>query len=542
MHKYFFFLLLCLSLSLSCKRSALELEDAPRGPKSRVQAATPSKTNSRDSRHSPNEHHKVLKPLFSFTFKSGKTQFHNLPTAASFVLTPREAKLLEGVLEFLDKWDSQLYSSYDGYEAARFLGDLFRASRKEEHYLPEELRVLRQFALPLFLEKRLIPGETLPLAAKKVGGIAHAYYARGFNLGYPSLKQLDEYLTRFDEAVYKGRRSGLCQREPLVNKLKELSQFLDKREVQDFRKIPAILTHRVVAHPTRVRFSRYALNITPALGGGLTLSLDYYTKGRSSDALYKAVDGALKKPPFTYGIVLPDRQFYERNTIAAAGVCALCFPQSRIPGDANLPRNVRRMGWSTYGQAILNALLEKRTAAELDACVPSLTDLIVRFRTYFATSKGVPGETSSGHRFSPVYTDGQVLKALWVKAFMQFIILSEKLEGGTLRPGCELALTHYAAFRFAIEHSLGKQSSALDTLVNRLYVRGLFARYTKRKKGETADKEGSNTKEAKTFRYPQLHFFFDKGNLCHFLTIRSFYYNIIFFFKFNISLIKIIYF
>ncbi|MBU1239981.1 hypothetical protein KJ865_09745, partial [Myxococcota bacterium] len=275
-----------------------------------------------------------------------------------------------------------------------------------------------------------------------------------------------------------------------------------------FKHLEKTLARDVKVKETAISFAPFTLRVYPAARTRAMLHLSVSFPGKPGDALYKMVGEALKAPPFSYGIVLPDRTFRDNYLIMTSGQCALCFPSNEIPGDPTLPKNLRRMDWSTYGQKVLLSLFDKNTASSLDGCVPSLLDLTERFEAYLGGGKGFPQESSQSHRISKAFTDGQILKALWIRIFMQHLVLSLKNEGSILKPGCRLAPVQFSAYRYMLTSSLGVDTLKLHHLVDALFIRGLFARYpAKKPKGTPPDPKATQKKKTP---YENMDDFFKK--------------------------------
>jgi hypothetical protein len=507
-------LILLLVLITSCSKSKLDLSESPLEPSSKLDNNSSELLVQKTSNRSAPDNSIYKKAIFDLLLGKKQYIFHKLPIPPSLVLNSKEKKILKGVIDFFKQWDIESFSSLDELNAARFLSSIFIAHNKEDTYFGKEINALRRFALPFLLHKRLNLTHKSPIGFESIKKLTYKFYKMGFNLNFASNKDLSHYLDSFNEVIFKGRRSGRVGKRSSISNFKQIFQYLSKSETATLKKMISTITKATKIKESSFRFLDYEIKLFPVKNRNPNFRLTLFVKEKQNELLIKKVSSYMKNPNSSFDITLPKTSFKETHIIAASGSCPLCFKKDSIPGSFKAPRSLRIMDWNRYGQKLLDKIFDKQTARVLDSCVPSLIDFHSRLTHYLAPGKGFPGENAKGHHFSPNYTDGQILRALWIEVFIQHLTLSQNMAGTILKPGCELSPAIFTAYRYIAEFSMSKVGS-LGQIVRSLYMRALFATLKHKEKTAKTPEELLHLAKTKVLRkkklvYSDLAFFFNR--------------------------------
>ncbi len=442
-----FFILGCLVLFAagSCLRPRLELEDAPAGP-----SAAPLPEDAQGPLVLPSvQSPKTEEEKISSLQVDGKRfDFFDLSIPPSFSWTQDEYRLFSFLTRVVYVWEQVSYRSPEERDAAFFFHAVLLAFLSGEDVPENRFRVLADYALPLYLYKRIPPRHKPALSPEELERLAQFLWDRGYNLNHLRKEDLLAYLQVLRDVAWKEHVFSPEDPWPAFSALFREEGLQLARE--DLAAVRRCLPSGRKPEGGMCVIGRYQLQ-WKASGEGqqlvLTASLE---TGRGRDLLQSMLAAYQKRPGwFSPGMQFPVPMPHDEFILAATGPLALTIAPQEPPGNPDWPQNLRQTDWENVSGPWLEILGKDAPDAAFRQCAPGILDALAAFLRYTHGVQGKPSERLSSRQLSPHAADAAVMERLWSYVWFLHAASTGHHVSLGIRSGCEGHVLTFLALRAA---------------------------------------------------------------------------------------------
>ncbi len=434
----------------SCGGRKLDLVEDPVTPESK----TPETGSTPEGQPAINAGDNQLKPadqqLNQFLVSGNRIHFRDLSIAPSFHWDSGEFRLFGTLHHLLLAWDHLSYQSVEVSDIALFFHHLLSAFFSEEDYQSSHFDEIRNYALPIFLQKEIPPRHTPGFKIEQLREDALALYARGYNLNHLKREDLENTLKRFGEIAWK--EQSFVSTDPLnafLASLRDEGITLEREDALSMRRCSAALARRDRGI-IRCDFGRFALVWNPVgnspMGLILTATLD---TGRSRESFPEMLQAYQKK---TYwlptGFSAQNHVLKDDYILAAAGPMPISLGPNEIPGNPSWPQNLRQTDWENMSGTLLAGTMSDSMKTELGACGTGILDAWGLFLRFFRELKS-PARPLTSNLLYPPFSDAEILEQVRGNLWFLHILLTGHHGALGVKTGCETQALAFFAARYA---------------------------------------------------------------------------------------------
>ncbi|MGM0595440.1 MAG: hypothetical protein ACQES9_00220 [Myxococcota bacterium] len=502
-------LFLIIFLFFSCKNNKPELSEKNQDKKSQ-NTKNKNKNTARKKQKKNNQNKLKNRSIFKLELDKKLFVFDNMTIAPSFVFEQNSNQDISKLVDFMNKWEINSYSSENQRFTARFLAKLINALNNDKSKNYKKIFKLRKYALYLMLTKNIPNSEHFPLQNKEFDKLTINYFNKGYNFYSTSLKKLKINLEKVKNVIFNHKKTSRISRQSTLVSLQDLFKNSKSENNTKLETMISFLTKGNHQTKKDFRFFPFEFSMHPQKGNAPNIWLKFLFPENNAGSIKNKISSILSSPPFNYGIELNKNKYYDSYLLLASGKCPLCFKPEDTPGNANLPRNLRKMDWGKYGEKLIKKLFGNKVTSTFFSCTPSYLDFVSIYEHLIANSKNIPGIYLNSQYMSKNFKDNQLLKKIWLKAFLQYLFLNKEFSRAFFKPDCQLIPVFFTAYKYIIQRSIGKNN--IETLANGYYLRGLLSNHLPeitRKNEDDIEPTIEKSKNDKKISFDKYDFFFD---------------------------------
>lgn len=483
---------LFLPFPASCVRQKIELEDSPEQI-SQPALKTPGAAAVQPLPAVKNVRVEAEEESFTSLQVDGKDfQFFELSIPPSFLWQPEERQLFAFLNRVTLAWEQASYRSQEERDAAFFFHSILLALLSGEDIPEAHFRELADFAMPLYLFKRIPSRHKPAVKPEDLERIAQTLWDHGFNLNHVRREDLNAYLKLLRDVVWKDRTFSPEDPWQLVS-LREDGLQLSREDLASVRRCAANMPNPEGAACV---FGKYRLSWKPNRVFQEKVMQLFFSAmletGRGRD-MFQGMLAAYQKRPgwFSAGMQFPVSVPQDEFILAAAGPLALVFSPAEPPGNTDWPQNLRQTDWENSAPQWMDLLGAAAADPDFRNCAPSILDALAAFLRYTHDIQGKPSDRLTSNHLSPAAADSAVMERLW--SYVWFVHASATGHHTSLgiRSGCEKHVTAFLAMRAAwkLAAAGGTQPPDDEAEALRLFF-GLLHHFHSAGRGENAPNAG----------------------------------------------------
>ncbi|MDA3864172.1 MAG: hypothetical protein PF689_09945 [Deltaproteobacteria bacterium] len=504
-------LFLTIFLFFSCKNNKPELSEKTQDKQKLNTEEIKKKTASKKEKEN-NDNKLKDRSIFRLEIEKKHFVFDNMLIAPSFVFEKNSTKDISKLVEFMNKWEINSYSSQNEKFTALFLSKLIHALHYDKNKSFTKLYDLRKYILYLMVTKEIPDSEYFPISSKDLDKITLNYFNKGYNFYSISLKELKINLEKVKSVIFNQKRTGRIALNSTLLPLKDLFKDSKSEDSEDNDKLETMISFLTKGNWTKernFRFTPFEFFINPKKDSTPAIWLKFLFSEPNSSSIKNKISSILSTPPFNYGIEVNNKKYYDSYLLLASGTCPLCFQPDDIPGNHELPRNLRKMDWGKYGEKLSKKFFEKKVVSTFLSCTSSYLDFFSIYEHLTENSQNIPGIYLNSQYMSQTFKDNKLLKKIWLKAFVQYLFLNEDFNRTFFKPDCQLIPVFFTTYKYIMQRITRKNN--IETMVNGYYLRGLVSNNLPEitPKKENIDPTVKNTKSKKKISFKKYDFFFD---------------------------------
>jgi hypothetical protein len=234
-------LFLTIFLFFSCKNNKPELSEKTQDKQKLNTEEIKKKTASKKEKEN-NDNKLKDRSIFRLEIEKKHFVFDNMLIAPSFVFVKNSTNDISKLVEFMNKWEINSYSSQNEKFTALFLSKLIHALHYDKNKSFTKLNDLRKYILYLMVTKEIPDSEYFPISSKDLDKITLNYFNKGYNFYSISLKELKINLEKVKSVIFNQKRTGRIALNSTLLPLKDLFKDSKSEDSEDNDKLETMIS------------------------------------------------------------------------------------------------------------------------------------------------------------------------------------------------------------------------------------------------------------------------------------------------------------